>query len=490
MMDTPICDFVRQYHQAQVLRLHMPGHKGVGMLGVEHLDITEVSGADSLYDPDGIIRQSEENASRLFGCPTYYSTEGASHCIRAMLHLATVGKLPAVAAARNVHKAFLTAAALLELQVRWIYPEGEEGYLSCQVSPEEVDRFLKENRVSALYITSPDYLGNMADIQGLSQVCRRHGVLLLVDNAHGAYLRFLRPSRHPMDLGADMCCSSAHKTLPVLTGGAYLHVGDFCRGNDLVGLPPALRATPLINAGGKGCLKPSTPVCATLRNDSIIGGDCHGLCPRNDREIRNALALFGSTSPSYLILQSLDMANRILSEGYEKALGEFVSRLYELKEGLLERGWQLVGEDPLRLTVRTKPLGYTGVELSEILRQKGMECEFADPDYLVMMLSPDNGLDAIRRLERMLREIPVKSAIRDMPPGICSGEPVLSIRQAMLARAERLPVEKCLGRVLAQPSVGCPPAVPIVICGERIGQDALECFRYYGVTHCSVVDEV
>ena len=108
-MDTPICDFVRRYTQSNTLRLHMPGHKGISFLGMEARDITEISGADSLYEADGIIAQSEANASRLFGCKTYYSTEGSSQCIRTMLYLLRIyavqtGKRPLIAAGRNVHK--------------------------------------------------------------------------------------------------------------------------------------------------------------------------------------------------------------------------------------------------------------------------------------------------------------------------------------------------------------------------------------------------
>lgn len=89
-MHTPIADFVRAYASSDTLRLHMPGHKGAEFLGLEKLDITEIRGADSLYEAEGIIARSERNASILFGCPTYYSTEGSSQCIRAMLHLAAL----------------------------------------------------------------------------------------------------------------------------------------------------------------------------------------------------------------------------------------------------------------------------------------------------------------------------------------------------------------------------------------------------------------
>ena len=230
-MDTPICDFVRDYAERNTLRLHMPGHKGKALLGMEALDLTEISGADSLYEADGIIRESEKNAGTLFGAHTFYSTEGSSQCIRAMLYLAVLhakqmGRRPLIAAGRNAHKTFLSAAALLDFDIQWLWPGEGESYLSCKIGAAELDAALTvmPEKPAAVYLTSPDYLGNMVDIKNVAEVCHRHGSLLLVDNAHGAYLKFLPESRHPMDLGADLCCDSAHKTLPVLTGGAYLHI--------------------------------------------------------------------------------------------------------------------------------------------------------------------------------------------------------------------------------------------------------------------------
>ena len=119
-MTTPIVDFVRSYAQSGTARLHMPGHKGQSLLGFEPLDITEICGADELYAPEGIIAESEANATRLFGTAhSYYSTEGSSQCIRAMLFLALQGapqngRRPVLLAARNAHKALLYAAALLD----------------------------------------------------------------------------------------------------------------------------------------------------------------------------------------------------------------------------------------------------------------------------------------------------------------------------------------------------------------------------------------
>ncbi|MBQ8415566.1 MAG: aminotransferase class V-fold PLP-dependent enzyme, partial [Clostridia bacterium] len=230
-MRTPICDFVRRYADSRSLRLHMPGHKGKGPLGLEALDITEIQGADELFDATGIIKESEENAGRIFGAHTFYSTEGSSLSIRAMLYLTLLyakeqGRECLIWAGRNAHKTLLSALALLDMDVQWICSSQKSSYLSCHVTAKDLDEMLDgaQRKPVAVYLTSPDYPGQLADVGGIAKVCHRHGVLLLVDNAHGAYLKFLSPSLHPMDLGADMCCDSAHKTLPALTGSAYLHV--------------------------------------------------------------------------------------------------------------------------------------------------------------------------------------------------------------------------------------------------------------------------
>ena len=426
----------------------MPGHKGSGVLGVEALDITEISGADSLYEADGIIKESEENASALFGAHTFYSTEGSSQCIRAMLHLAKMQawiekKHLFVWATRNAHKTFLSAVALLNIDIEWLYGTGEESYLSCAISPDELEKMLQKAPYlpTALYLTSPDYLGNVADIASIAEVCHRYGVLLLVDCAHGAYLKFLETSLYPTDLGADMCCSSAHKTLPVLTGGAYLHISKRADAS-------------LVDAA------------------------------------KNSLVLFGSTSPSYLILQSLDAANAYLAKDCREHLARTVAQLDELKKRLALHGYQLVGNEPLKITLATKPFGYTGVDFATHLRENGIECEFADHDFVVLMPSTDVGTDELAHIEMVATSLPQKEPITIAPPTLAKSESALRIAYALLWPSETVAVEDSVGRILASSSVSCPPAVPIVMCGERIDEAAVRAFRYYGVEKVRVVIEL
>lgn len=447
-METPVCDFVRKYAESKMLRLHMPGHKGVALTGMEAQDITEIDGADSLYEADGIIKESEKNASRLFGAETFYSTEGSSLCIRAMLYLVMLyakqtGRKPLVLAGRNAHKTFLSAVALLDFEVQWLYPGQNASYLSCQPEADALDKRLQKLKAQrelpvAVYLTSPDYLGNVADVKGLADVCHKYGVLCLVDNAHGAYLKFLTEPCHPVDLGADLCCDSAHKTLPALTGGAYLHVSKNA---------PELFVT----------------------------------------QAKTALGLFGSTSPSYLILQSLDMVNRYLADGYREKLSDFICKAQSVKEELLEHGYKISGDEPLKFTIDTKAYGYQGRELAEFLRMQNIECEFADPDFVVLMVTPETGEDGLLRLKEALFLLPKREADLKKPPVFQAQERVMSVREAVFSASEELPVEECAGRTLAAATVSCPPAVPIVICGERIDEHAIECFKYYGISACMVV---
>ncbi len=444
MMNTPVCDFVEKYKNDRFIRLHVPGHKG----NENPYDITEIQGADVLYHENGILEESQQNAAVIFGTArTIYSAEGSSLGIRAMLTLIKMyaeksGRRPVVAAGRNAHKVFMTAGAVLGIDVKWLYPDNTESVVSAEISPEGLEEFFIscEEKPVAVYITSPDYIGNMADIRGLCEVAHKYGALLAVDNAHGAYLHFLNEDIHPISLGADMCCDSAHKTLPVLTGGAYLHISRNAPG--------------FLSENGK-----------------------------------RAMSIFASTSPSYLILSSLDKFNKTLSDGYAERIRMIAERVGELKKQLSENGYSLAGNEPLKLSIRTKEYGYEGTEFSEIMRYHGIECEFADPDFAVMMISPENDIKELKFLENILLTLQKKEKIQSIMPVISPCVQVMEIKEALFKDSETISVNNAEGRVLASPSVSCPPAVPIAICGERLSTNAVCCFKYYGIDKIEVVTE-
>lgn len=434
-MKTPICDFVKNYAQSDMLRLHMPGHKGMPFLGFENSDITEISGADALYGADGIIAESEKNATKLFGSKaTFFSAEGSSQCIKAMLCLAKMksdSKNFTVLASRNVHKAFIYACGLLNIRVRWLFDESDKFSLCrCNITAQQLDNELKKEKADAVYVTSPDYLGGELDIKTLSDVAHSHGAVMLVDNAHGAYLRFLPELRHPMDLGADMCCDSAHKTLPVLTGGAYLHIN----------------------------------------NDKFIDS------------AKKALEMFGSTSPSYLILQSLDLCNSYLADGYKDKLNNCINKVEKLKKQLSDNGWKVQQSDPLKLTVLS-----AGINLSEKLRQNAIECEYEDPDYTVMMFTPETDECAY---EKIVSAAGVCDAEINPPEmNLHVPEKCMEISEALFSQNERVTLENAVGRVVADTSVGCPPAVSVVVSGEMISEQTAAIMKYYNIDKISVVKQ-
>ena len=439
-METPIYDFLRSYAASGTVRCHMPGHKGRELFpdgfGTA-LDITEINGADSLFEADGIIRQSERGMSALYGtADTFYSAGGSTLCIQAML-AAMKQENRTVIAVRNVHRAFLNAAALLGLDVEWVMPDYTDGILSGTICPGDIESRLAEFPNACVYITSPDYTGRTADIQTIAAVCHRFGAPLLVDNAHGAHLHFLPASCHPIALGADICCDSAHKMLPALTGAAMLHTSS---------------------------------------------GHYAGV-------LRQCMSLFASTSPSYLIMASLDLCRRYISEQIH---GDVERNLTEL--GRLRRTFadcvRFAEGDPFHVTIKAAESGYDGNETAELLRQNGVECEYADRGLVILLMSPMSTHDDYEKLTEALGEaLTAAKRYEPKPDSIVLPLPerAMSIRDAVFAPSEEIPIDEAEGRICAAVKVPCPPAVPIAASGEVIDRRCIDAFRRYGIGTVNVV---
>ena len=440
--DMPIVDFLMRYSGSGTLRCHKPGHKGICPQGLElpafEYDITEISGADSLFEADGIIARSEKNMAELYGTAgTVYSAAGSTLCIQTMLALMKQENRY-ITAVRNVHSAFLNAAALLDMDVEWLIPDYCGGLLSGRIRLEAVENSLsKYPGKGCLYVTSPDYTGRSADIPALSAICKKHGARLIVDNAHGAHLAFFSDSRHPIALGADMCCDSAHKMLPALTGAAMLHTSD----------------------------------------------------PELGLRMKQTMRLFASTSPSYLVMASLDMCNKYISERIREDIGLNLSELERLRRRFSDRLSFADGE-PFHVTIEAARSGLNGNELAERLRENGVECEYSDSGLVILLMSPmcrsEHYLRLTAALDGALAELTAHEA---QPQEFFLPEPQrrMSIREAVFAPSEVIPVENSAGRICASVKVPCPPAVPIAVSGEIITPVHVNIFKRYGISSVNVV---
>lgn len=456
-MNTPIIDFVKKYIESNTTRFHMPGHKGRVFFCGEPYDITEIPGADVLHHGSGIIWESEKNASRLFGSgATHYSTEGSSHCVKSMLAILKMayagrtdrdkGQRPYLLAARNVHRSMIDGCALLDLDVEFVYPKKISNLCSTLLEPEVLEEQLEKrtNLPLAVYITSPDYLGQVANVKELATVCKKYGIPLVVDNAHGAYLHFLEEPVHPMDLGAAMCCDSAHKTLPVLTGGAYLHIS-----------------------------REYLSVMESYANE--------------------AMSLFGSTSPSYLIMESLDLCNGYLAKECREELKKVIKKVEACKALMTQKGICVMNSEKLKIVIDAAAGGYTGEEIARELERFQIECEYADKEYVVLMVSPQNEKKDWKRLENWASQscltLAGKAPLPQKDQVLCEGIREMTIRQAVFQRSEQVSTREALGRICAVETIACPPAIPIAVCGERINEKMIQEFLKYDIEEIRVVRE-
>ena len=445
----PLLRAVAEYAAGRPARFHTPGHKGSPASPLAELlgralpfDVTELPGTDSLYQADGPILAAERLAARTAGAgAALMSAGGATLCLQGMLGAVAGRGGGEIILARGSHRSAVNAAALLGLEPVWVWPRPFAGSgLPGRVCAADVAAALRAHpKAAAVLVTSPDYYGVMADIAAIARVCRPFGVPLLVDNAHGAHLLCLEGgARHPLRLGAAMTCDSAHKTLPVLTGGAWLYLRDGAAA-------PAARAS---------------------------------------------MALFGSTSPSYLILLSLDIARAWMETEGAAAFAALRERVAGLRRLYASLGGFTPPEaemDPVRLTLDAASLGRTGEQAARILRENGVEPEMSDGRHVVLLPGPFQPEEDFTRLERAMRRLP---AGRPLPlPDMEPERPAVAmpLGQALRAPWEMVPADHAGGRVAAESCCPCPPGVPLAVPGERITENLAAAIKSYGIGCVKVV---
>lgn len=425
---TPLYDAIRAYAQEKPLRMHMPGHKGKSAMplgelaAVASLDVTELGPTGDLFSPGAPFDQAQALWARDFameGCQ--FLTGGSTQGLHTALAL-SCRPGDAVLVDRGCHRAVFNAMALLDLRPIYLpRPWWTEEGLTGPISPEMVESVLSQHlEVKTVCITSPSYSGVLCDVAAISHIVHRHGGKLVVDGAHGAHLPFLGVDAFT---GADLLICSAHKTLPALGQTALL----FYRGEE-------------------------------------------------PERVRRFASVYGSSSPSYPMMLSLDAA-RDWMEGpgqveYRRA-AEGVARLRRRFPSLNE---SIAPLDPTRLTLMARD----GHAMAQRLEELGVFVEMADSGHVVCILTAMDEEADFARLEEAL------DRCRDlMGPGPKLPPPplpraVLTPRQALFAPERTLPLEECLGRVAAGQLAPYPPGVPVVAPGEMISEKELAYLKEIG----------
>ncbi len=434
-----------------VSRFHMPGHKGracAGPLdGVFPIDYTELPLTGNLYAGDGPIALAEALAARWYGMEgCFFLTCGATQGLKAALRFfcAPGGS---VVLDRNCHKSVIDGCALLDLSPRYVCPEFLPDLgVTGDISPAGLREALRKSDASAALVTSPTYYGHCLNIAELAHAAHDCGAALIVDAAHGSHLRACGCA-DPACLGADAVIFSAHKTLCALGQGAYLVF--------------------------------------------------RGLDAGQQRELRAATALFGTTSPSYVVMASLDLA-RAKMERDNGLWQQTAERALELRRRIAAHTpfTCLDGGDPCRLTVRTDRAGICGFDAAERLFSLGVEPEMQDEGRVVFILTPQDTREDWARLEQALCTVAQGAGSPCSEPDSCPPPPLppapLSPRQALFAPKQALPLNRCVGRIAGENLAPYPPGVAVAVLGETLTKFCVEFLRKKGYnrdTYIHIVTE-
>jgi len=412
-MHTPIMDAVKKYADKNTLRFHMPGHKGnTGF----PLDVTELPDTDNLSAPEGAIAESLSLAAKAFGAKrTFFLTGGSTSGNMAMLS-SVAGDGDTVIIDRACHISVFSALTLCGASPVYVQPHYKNG-IAMPPTPEKIGQALAQNPTAkCVFITSPNAFGFTADIKAIADICHSFDVPLLIDEAHGAHFAFspLLPLS-AMESGADMCVQSAHKTLPALTGSAMLHVSN---------LKYAAR-------------------------------------------IDDAVHLYQSTSPSYLLMASIDYARAFMQEQGEEKLTQLIEWINKYKtENILET-------DDITRIVATCP----------DFSHKKIVPESTSPQNTVFIATVCDGDQDIKELFEAVK--PLQEANFDfIPPS--GAEAVISPKAAFLLNGATISLCDAEGRVSKKAVYCYPPAVPIIAPGEVITADAIDYIQKMQHQGCEV----
>lgn len=456
MHEFPLLDKISFILNHKLSGFHTPGHQeGHGITreltrifqeGGLKLDLTELPGLDNLKKPEGCLKESQGLAARLFGaCKTFFLVNGSTIGLQAAL-LASGKPDNKVILSRQAHVSILNGMVLsgtipvplaVNIDEKWGIPLG--------LRPDDLRQFLKHGSTcKTMVLTQPNYQGVAADAFEIKKICNEQGILLITDEAHGAHLFF--QNELPVSsqkAGADIVVQSTHKTLSAFTQASMLHVNN------------------------KAFKKP----------------------------VEDALDLLQTSSPSYLLLASLDAV-----QGQMRAMGrDIVSNTIELARQLRRKiqkikGYQIfdaglkneIFQDPVKIVLSAAELGLTGWELADILcRKYGVFVEFSDYYYVLFLITPGHRSEDMALLLKALKDIALfesKSKQINCDKYVSlykEDEPVvLSPRQVYYQTKEEVQTGQAIGRIAGKPLTVYPPGIPLVWPGQVLKEEHLECITW------------
>lgn len=445
------------YSRESIYPFHMPGHKRNPFCLPSFFpvgeDITEIDGFDNLHHPEGILREAQDRLAEVYGVlESFYSVNGSTAALLAAVS-ASVKRGGTILMARNCHKAAYHAVYLRDLHPVYLYPQTEpELWINGGIMPGDVEKSLREHpEIQAVLITSPTYDGVVSDIKKIAEITRRFEISLIVDEAHGAHFHF--SSYFPVsaaELGADLVIQSLHKTLPSLTQTAVLHR------------------------------------CSS----------------RTDREeLQRFMGIYQSSSPSYILMASIDACAELLKLHGEELFRRYVSLLDAARGRLSEcrrirlfdpgknGGPGMYDYDRSKLVLSAGNAALTGKQLQRLLLERyRLQMEMASERYVIALTSPGDTQEGFERLCGAVEELDREGAgeeesfsdknkfitkLTDFP---CA---VMSIASAMEAPGMILPIEESRGRISAEFVYLYPPGTPILVPGEQITGQIIENVRRY-----------
>ncbi|HOM02502.1 MAG TPA: aminotransferase class V-fold PLP-dependent enzyme [Acetivibrio sp.] len=450
-MNVPIYNALKKYSDSCPTVFHMPGHKlgkGISLPFLRDLyllDLTEIPGLDSLHCPTGIIKEAQDLAARAFGADrTFFLVNGSTCGIQAAI-MTLCKPQDKIIVVRDCHKSAISGMMLSKAVPVYVKPEfnGSFGIPSI-VLEKEIEKALIQNPDAVgVYITRPNYYGICSDIKSISELVHSYNKVLIVDEAHGAHLKFstkLPPSS--VEYGADICIQSAHKTLPALTQGAYLHV--------------------------KGS--------------------------RVDIEkLEFTLSLLETTSPSYIIMAHLDIARAIMESSGEENINRVLEGVEILSGALLENGvFRILSVDDInigeidrtRVVINVRNTGKTGFEIEKVLRnQYNIQVEMSDLYNVVCITTVADTLEDIMRLQRaflhmaqcLKNEGTQRNLERELEiDGLNIPEQRMELAAVMHRGFVKRKLSDAVGFVSRAMITPYPPGIPVVCPGEVISKDIAE----------------